>query len=636
MYQIKCDDLILYDPRAEELVVYNPRCALEANTAGEASFTIFADHPYYGYLQKKRSIFEILQDGETIFRGRMTEDTNDFNNTKSVDLEGVLTFFNDSIVRPFAFPDDFQTDAGYLAAAEAGNVVEYFLSWLIDKHNEQVQPFQRFKLGRVTVSDPNNYLSRSSVDYLSTWEILKTRLFESAIGGYICIRYENDGNYIDYLSRFDEINAQRIEYGENLLDFTSESDAAQTYSACVPLGKKDETTEKPLTIAAIADGDIDSDIVKSGDMLYSKSAVEKFGFVCAPASETTWEDVTNANNLLQRGTDFMNQTATKFVSTITIKAFDLHFSNAEIEAFRIYRNTFLLSAVHGYENSLELTRLEIDIQNPQNTIITLGDMQLSLTDINAGNKQNVDAKFESQQNDIVSQVKKIAEETYNSQIEQLSKKITLSVSGSLGDKAVFELTVGDVKNQTEWDLTKIRDAFAKDKSSVTVSAGVITFNSGTIIINSGKFSVDALGKLTATDAIISGEVTTISGSYKTELNSGSLELYYSDNLCGTINTKYWSGASTEGISLRIEEAGKYIMFSHPSNAGTGYDVDYYLNYGWSTNYDEKHIFQTSARFLSDVYLDGKTDIGSLRLRGAGGKRYLVTANDNGTVTCSVI
>ena len=151
----------------------------------------------------------------------MTEDSADVYNSKAVDLEGAMAYFNDSTVRPFSFPGDFAENAEYITAAESGNVIEFFLKWLIDRHNEQVQEFQRFKLGNVTVSDPNNYLSRSSTEYASTWETLKGKLFESALGGFLCIRYESDGNYIDYLSEFTLTNTQEIVFGENLRDLKS-------------------------------------------------------------------------------------------------------------------------------------------------------------------------------------------------------------------------------------------------------------------------------------------------------------------------------------------------------------------------------------------------------------------------------
>lgn len=637
-YQIKCGDHVLHDPRDEAYIVYNPKCNLEVNTVGEASFSIFANHPNYGVLEKMRSVFEILQDGEPIFRGRMTEDTRDFDNTKAVDLEGVLAFFNDSIVRPFSFPEDFLENEEYITAANSGNVVEFFLKWLVDRHNEQTQPFQRFRLGNVTVSDKNNYLSRSNAEYASTWETLKSKLFDSALGGYLCIRYEADGNYIDYLKDFESVNAQRIEYGENLLDLSSESDASATYSAIIPLGKKkneidpESSDESRLTLVGLPDRNVTDDIVKSGDVLYSKSAVERFGFICAPVSETTWDDVTLADNLESNGVEYMTQTATMLANTITIKALDLHFSDNEIEAFRIYKYVNLVSAPHDQEDSLKLTKLEIDIENPQNTVITLGEMRLSLTDINASTQQNASERVDSLNTHFNTQITEIiqkAEEVVTSKAEQLADSITLEVTGSLGSVAEISLSVGDKKMLTQLELTKIRESFANDNSSVTISGGLITFNSGTIVINSNNFSLDSAGRITANGATINGKVTTVSSSFMTELDKGSLRLYYDDVLCGTINTKYWSGAATEGISLRVEEGGNYIMFSHADDTqGSGYVVDYYLNAGWSSNYDEMHIFQTSARFLDDAYFAGYTRIRSLRLFGSDGE-YLVGINSAG-------
>ena len=366
------------------------------NTVGEASFAIYASHPYYGHMAKMRSIFEILQDGHVIFRGRMTEDTKDFDNIKAVDLEGVGAFFNDSVVRPFAFPENFLDDERYIAAVASGNVIEFFLAWLIDNHNAQVEDFQRFKLGNVTVSDPNNYISRSSADYASTWETLKSKLFDSGLNGYFCFRYEEDGNYIDYLQDFELTNLQRIKFGENLLDLSTESDASAVCSAVIPLGKKrkeiDENTDDDsrLDISGLPDGNVTEDIYKQGDMLISISAKEQYGFIVAKTKYTTWDDVTLAENLKTTGCEYLASTATKLSNTISITAVDLHFSDDEIEEFRINRYILVESQPHGHEDRYRLTKLDIDILNPQNTKITLGDTKLSMTDINRGTKQTIE------------------------------------------------------------------------------------------------------------------------------------------------------------------------------------------------------------------------------------------------------
>lgn len=427
MYQILCDGYVLYDPRDDELIVNNPKCKLGVNTVGSASFSIYATHPFYSNLKKLRSVFEIRQDSDVIFRGRMTESTRDFNNIKAVDLEGVMAYFNDSIIRPFVFPDDFTNDEVYTTAAEGGNVVEYLLGWVISQHNAQVQDFQKIKLGKVTVSDPNNYITRSATDYKSAWETLKSALFESSLEGFLCIRYEEDGNYIDYLSDFELTNTQRIVYGENLLDLTNKSSGTSTYTAMIPLGGKvkdeddENSTETQVTIEGLADGAVTEDIIKEGDTIFSRSAVDKYGWICAPISESKWDDVTEADNLLEKATEKLSGKAVKLTDTITIKAVDLHFSDADIAAFRIYRHVLTYSKPHGHEGQYKLTELDIDILNPQNTKITLGDTIRTLTDINRGSQQKA--------TDIVTIVQQASKEMKNdlTEVQNIVKTQSSSV-----------------------------------------------------------------------------------------------------------------------------------------------------------------------------------------------------------------
>lgn len=382
MYQIKCDDYVLYDPRVEDLIVLEPRLKLETNTTGEASFTILKDHRFYEKLKKLRSIIEIKNDNDVIFRGRITNDSIDFLNCMQVDVEGVLGFTNDTLVPPFNFPDDYTFN-------DSDNVVEVLLSWVIAKHNEQVEDFQKLKLGNVTVSDPNNVIVRSSEEYLSTWEVLKTRFFESSLGGYLYVRYEADGNYIDYVDSFELTNTQTIELTQNILDLNRETDASETYSACMPRGAEieeeseegEETNRYRLTLESLPGGDLTDDIVKRGLYIYSKKALADYGWICAPIDETTWDDVTEVQNLKTKSCDWLATTGIALSNTITINAVDLHLADKDIQTFRPYRNILVNSKPHGIvQESFKLTSLDIDLLNPQNTIITIGDTKLSLTE----------------------------------------------------------------------------------------------------------------------------------------------------------------------------------------------------------------------------------------------------------------
>lgn len=482
MYQIRCDDYILYDPRDDELCLLNPKCKLEVNTVGEGSFTIQANHPYYSKIQRLKSIFEIRQDSDVIFRGRMTNDGGDFHNQISVDLEGVLGFANDSIISPFDFPAQFPD------ATKSKNIVEYFLSWLISEHNAQVEEWQRFKLGVVTVSDPNNYITRSSTAYASTWETFKSKLFDSALGGYLVIRYEADGNYIDYLAAFTETNEQKITFGENLLDLDRETDATETYSAILPQGASIEDAsgnKEPLTIESLPDGNITDDIVKKGKFIYSKSAVAQYGWICVPVKESKWTDVTLPENLRSKGVEAL-EGGMMLSNTITVKAADMNFSERQIQSFRIYKNIVVDSPRHGLiDAKLPLTKLSIEILKPQNTKITIGDTVRSLVGMNTAQGGAASSEIDSVSQDIANSVSNSVMSSVNSKFVEQEEALGKTLEGyatkeELAEmRAYFESKIAalhpeiepDPDEPSSYSVTNSLTNCSTDNTAETIGAG---------------------------------------------------------------------------------------------------------------------------------------------------------------------
>ena len=93
-------------------------------------------------------------------------------------------------------------------------------------------------------------------------------------------------------------------------------------------------------------------------------------------------------------------------------------------------------------------------------------------------------------------------------VSLVSSKITLKASGSLGGEAKIELSSG---SSASIDLSKVRTAFANDKTAITIGAGTVTFGSNTFVVNSTNFKVSADGTVTATNGSFSGSVTATSG-----------------------------------------------------------------------------------------------------------------------------
>ena len=371
MYQLKYKNYILYDPRLadEKLIVRDPSVKLAVSKAGEMSFTVDAEHPYLSNLRRMSGLVELLDGTSPIYRGRITSDIKDFYGAHKIETEGIMAVLNDSIIPPFNFPGDFKDDAAYKAAAASGNVVEFFFRWILSQHNAQVTAEQQIKPGVVTVSDPNNYIARSSEEYATAMTTISDKLFKSSLGGNLLIRYEDDGNYLDYYAALPLTNTQTVKFAENLLDLSSETDGADIYTAILPEGKDG------LTIGNLPDGDLTDDLVKSGKTIYSKSGVATYGRI---TRHIKWGDVTVDTNLRAKAKAALADNGLSMPETITCKAVDLGWQEG-IQHFRVGRMTALVSTPHGYSASYPLMELAPDILDPGNTQITLGSTRRTFT-----------------------------------------------------------------------------------------------------------------------------------------------------------------------------------------------------------------------------------------------------------------
>lgn len=373
MYQLIYGQYVLYDPRyatpEDGLMIREPSVHLAVGKAGDMSFTLQPDHPYLSMLRRMSGVVELLDGSLPIYRGRITRDTVDFYKAHKIETEGMMACLNDSIIKPFAYPDDFAEDADYKTAAASGNVVEYLFHWFLTQHNAQVSAEQQILPGVCTVADPNNYITRSSTDYITAMDAIRDKLADSVLGGYLLIRYEDDGNYLDYYAELPLTNTQPVEFAANLLDLTSEVDGAEIYTAILPEGKDG------LTLVSLPDGALTDDLFKDGLTIYSKSGVATYGRI---TRHIKWDDVTIAANLRTKAVSVLLDSGLSMPETITCKAVDLGWQDT-VQHFRVGRMTMLASTPHGYSASYPLMDLSPDILNPGNTQITMGTTRRTYT-----------------------------------------------------------------------------------------------------------------------------------------------------------------------------------------------------------------------------------------------------------------
>lgn len=347
MYRVLCDGLPIYDLRDENLVLIDPKLDLEVNKAGSFSFKMPPQHPQYELPQKMLSCIQVFQDEEEVFNGRITECKIDFYNRKHFTCEGQLAYLNDSIQRPAEYHD--MTVRGYLES-------------LITSHNEQVKKDRQFKVGIVTVTDNNDSLYRYT-NYNSTMKEIKEDLVDD-LGGYLRVRNVNGTAYLDYISDYDNVSTQSIEFGENLLDFSRNTDVSDIATVFIPLGAKLEESpiaalEQRLTIESVNNG---------SDSLVNLDAVKKFGYI---TKTITWDEVTTPKMLLYKANKYIADYQWDSM-TLEVNAVDMHWTDADIEQFKLGDKIKVHSSLHGLDRYFPLSKMSIQLNNLSRSKFTLG------------------------------------------------------------------------------------------------------------------------------------------------------------------------------------------------------------------------------------------------------------------------
>lgn len=406
MYQVYCDEYLIFDTRNDELNIINPKLDVELNKTGSFTFTIYPSHVHYNRLKKLKSIVKVYQDGYLVFRGRILNDEQGFYNEKQVSCEGELAFLVDSIQRPYDF-----------MSGDLHTTIDDLFTFFINNHNSQVDEEHQFIVGNITVTDPNNYIVRSDSTYLNTWDSIQKKLIES-YGGYLWVRHEEDGNYIDYLADFDTISSQTIEFGKNLLDINKITKGEDIATAIIPLGAKlSEDSDERLTITDVNDG---------RDYVFNQEAVDEYGWIF---KTVTWDDVTIASNLLRKANEELAQSINLSVS-IELNAVDLAAINADINSFRLGTYIRVKTNPHNLNSNFLVAKLSISLMNVKENKLTLGKSYSTFTEQTSSTGKNYKQavqKVESVENQLSILQADILGQT-SSAINQSSSEILQQVS----------------------------------------------------------------------------------------------------------------------------------------------------------------------------------------------------------------
>lgn len=401
VYTVYADDKLIHhsESSAPEVKLINPKLSMEENSSGSFSCTIPPSNVGYDFVTRITTEIRIKRqtiDSQTgylgaekeIWSGRVIDEKTDFFNNRQITCEGALSYLNDTI----------QPQAKY-----ENYTPENMLRKLIDNHNTKAVPYvkpgssysynHRFYVGAVTVHDPDTQVGFTTYEtnFESTMDDVNSKLLNTCGGHLVLRRNASDGyNYIDYLEEYSKLNNQKIEFGKNLLDFSKSFDVSSICTVLIPLGERlegevDDDMDSYLTVESVNSGSI---------YVVNTEAVNTFGWI---EKTVHFDDIEDPSILLRRARRYLEDTQFEQL-TLELTAVDMHYLGIDDgELFELYDMVHCTSKPHGLDRTFPIKKVEIPIDNPQNTTFTIGDntvantLSSSLTNSNATINAKIDA-----------------------------------------------------------------------------------------------------------------------------------------------------------------------------------------------------------------------------------------------------
>lgn len=236
MYRILYNDSTIFDPYGNENeVVTDASMSVEINAAAYMDFTMSRLHPLYNMIAERDGVVTLYWDENVLFQGVIESIDIDIQGNKAISCVSALDYLNDTVVRPYS------TIAGEQELTAPSSVDGYF-QWLIDQHNEHVlDSGKRFDVGvnQGANLQQNNFIYRSSTNNPTTASEISDQLLD-ALGGYLTMRYVDDRYVLDLYADLHTMNAQIVDFGVNITDFSKTIDTKDQYTALILKGGSPE------------------------------------------------------------------------------------------------------------------------------------------------------------------------------------------------------------------------------------------------------------------------------------------------------------------------------------------------------------------------------------------------------------
>lgn len=458
-------------------IVFNKKMVKQTGCVTTMEFTV--DNSFDKSLIQYHQTEVFVYDNEKmIFKGRSITSSEDLYNNGLVECEGVLAYLNDT----------FYTQKRFF-----GRLEELYTSF-IENHNANVEAKKRFIVGDVEVTSPNTtvFVIIPFKELVNTRAAVK-KYFETDYGAVLDVECTETENILHCKRSYGKYSSQEIKLGSNLLDVDITVDYKDIITVLIPLGYKDVDSGDVLDITSVNDGE---------KYIVNQEAVNRYGYIQGVAQ---WQDEKDAEKLKESAEQYL-LTHSRPTTTIRIKAVDLHMVDGEIDNFEIGDWIKVVIPTHGIDDYYQLNKIEYDLDNPEESVITLGSVEQSLSDSTAKEIASVTDTVDRYVSSLVATNIKVAGKVEAEVVEALVGDFEDFTAADAEFKQAYaaKMTITDAAiSDLNAEVGNIKEVYAQKATVEELTANVAELDT----LYAGKFEV-AEGNITNLTAKVATMETT--------------------------------------------------------------------------------------------------------------------------------
>ena len=423
--------------------IKNPKLIKEVNSLEQFTFKIYPVHQNYSKLKIKESIIRVCQDDKIIFKGKIVKEKLNFDKSKDITCEGLLGTLADNRFNDIRYIKGI-IDSGYIMGPQIFNCRlgpteknihhGWFEEVVINYNNLFCKTIDRLKIGEVCPTVPKNSPLKTSLNYRFNFmqtvgglpiDIAKTViekikdktlleilnfLIENGVymtddGNnkyplkYFFPTYDENNTYLNICTEHDLINqenSQEIVFGENMIDLVIEQDSSNIATAIVPVGtvsvtdSEGKVSQEEVELTYWAPGshqyEKNEDIYLSRKFMYSKSGVDKYGWILGDSKASTFDmgktqgAEKDQKNLQKLAASYLYRQGSRIKETVTVNAVDLSYASGYIaEAFEFLKYVTIRAPKHSRTLHYLITKVELNLLEPEKNKITFNQTRNIIT-----------------------------------------------------------------------------------------------------------------------------------------------------------------------------------------------------------------------------------------------------------------